>query len=88
VRLEAELAKIQAMVEAWRNRVKAHVLICMLACYLAWHLRTAWAPLTCTDEHPPLRANPSPPPINSAAQCDGPGAAEFAELRNGQARCR
>ena len=24
------------------ERVKAHVLICMLACYLTWHLRKAW----------------------------------------------
>ncbi|HEX8004873.1 MAG TPA: IS1634 family transposase, partial [Trebonia sp.] len=28
------------------ERVKAHVLICMLAAYLTWHLRQAWAPLT------------------------------------------
>ena len=28
------------------DRVRAHVLLCMLACYLAWHLRKAWAPLT------------------------------------------
>jgi hypothetical protein len=40
------------------ERVKAHVLICMLACYLVWHLRKAWAPLTFTDEHPPQRHNP------------------------------
>jgi hypothetical protein len=40
------------------ERVKAHVLICMLACYLTWHLRKAWAPLTFTDEDPPARANP------------------------------
>jgi transposase len=26
------------------DRVRAHVLICMLACHLAWHLRNAWAP--------------------------------------------
>jgi transposase len=26
------------------DRVRAHVLICMLACYLSWHLRRAWAP--------------------------------------------
>ena len=45
------------------ERVQAHVLICMLACYLTWHLRKAWAPLTYTDEHPPRRATtPSPPP--------------------------
>jgi hypothetical protein len=40
------------------ERVRAHVLICMLACYLTWHLRQAWAPLTFTDEHPPARDNP------------------------------
>jgi hypothetical protein len=40
------------------ERVKAHVLICMLACYLTWHLRRAWAPLTFTDEHPPAADNP------------------------------
>lgn len=43
------------------NRVKAHVLICLLACYVVWHLRTAWAPLTFTDEHPPQRDNPVAP---------------------------
>jgi hypothetical protein len=43
------------------TRVKAHVLICLLACYLTWHLRKAWAPLTFTDEHPPTRDNPVQP---------------------------
>jgi Transposase DDE domain len=49
------------------NRVRAHVLICMLACYLAWHLRKAWAPLTYSDDHPPQRANPVAPAQRSAA---------------------
>jgi len=49
------------------ERVKAHVLICMLACYLTWHLRRAWAPLTFTDEHPPQPANPVAPAIRSPA---------------------
>jgi hypothetical protein len=48
------------------ERVKAHVLICMLACYLVWHLRKAWAPMTFTDEHPPDRANPVAPAQRSA----------------------
>ena len=43
------------------QRVRAHVLICLLACYLVWHLRKAWAPLTFTDEHPPARDNPVAP---------------------------
>jgi Transposase DDE domain len=48
------------------DRVKAHVLICLLACYLIWHLRKAWAPLTFTDEHPPQRDNPVAPARRSA----------------------
>ena len=43
------------------ERVRAHVLICLLACYLVWHLRKAWAPLTFTDEHPPAPDNPIAP---------------------------
>jgi hypothetical protein len=40
------------------DRVRAHVLICMLACYLSWHLRHALAELTYTDHAPPTRDNP------------------------------
>jgi len=49
------------------ERVKAHVLICMLACYLTWHLRRAWAPLTFTDETPPEQDNPVSPARRSPA---------------------
>jgi hypothetical protein len=49
------------------QRVRAHVLICLLACYLTWHLRKAWAPLTFTDQHPPARENPVAPAQRSAA---------------------
>jgi hypothetical protein len=42
-------------------RVRAHVLICMLAAYLVWHLRATWAPLTFTDEHRPDPADPVAP---------------------------
>jgi hypothetical protein len=49
------------------ERVKAHVLICMLACYLTWHLRRAWAPLTFTDQDPPAPGNPVAPARRSAA---------------------
>jgi hypothetical protein len=48
------------------ERVRAHVLICMLACYLTWHLRRAWAPLTFTDQDPPAPANPVTPARRSA----------------------
>ena len=49
------------------DRVRGHVLLCMLACYLVWHLRNAWAPLTFTDEHPPARADPVAPARRSPA---------------------
>ena len=49
------------------DRVKAHVLICMLAQYLVWHLRRALAPLTYTDEQPPARSNPVTPAQRSTA---------------------
>jgi hypothetical protein len=48
------------------ERVKAHVLVCMLASYLAWHLRQAWAPLTFTDQNPPRQDNPVAPARRSA----------------------
>jgi hypothetical protein len=48
------------------ERVRAHVLICMLACYLTWHLRQAWTPLTFTDQDPPAPANPVAPARRSA----------------------
>ncbi|MDP9277715.1 MAG: IS1634 family transposase [Actinomycetota bacterium] len=40
------------------TRVRAHVLLCMLAYYLTWHLKAAWAPLLFTDEQPPIAADP------------------------------
>jgi hypothetical protein len=49
------------------ERVRAHVLLCMLACYLTWHLRQAWAPRTFTDQDPPAPGNPVAPARRSAA---------------------
>ena len=43
------------------TRVRAHVFICMLASYLVWHLRQAWAPLTFTDENRPEPIDPVAP---------------------------
>jgi hypothetical protein len=49
------------------ERVRARVLICMLACYLTWHLRRARAPLTCTDQNPPEPGSPVAPARRPAA---------------------
>ena len=42
-------------------RVRAHVFICLLALYVVWHLRRAWAPICFTDEHPQQRTDPVAP---------------------------
>jgi hypothetical protein len=40
------------------SRVRAHVLLCMLAYYVEWHLREAWAELLFIDAEPPIRVDP------------------------------
>jgi Transposase DDE domain len=52
---ELEIRPIHHRLE---DRVRAHVLLCMLAYYLTWHLREAWAPLLFKDEHPPVADDP------------------------------
>lgn len=49
------------------SRVRAHVLICMLAAYLVWHLRKTLAPLTFTDPDIPPRQDPVAPAQRSSA---------------------
>ena len=49
------------------DRVRAHVLLCMLAYYLTWHLRQAWAPLLFKDETPPTQHDPVAKATRSAA---------------------
>jgi transposase len=46
------------------TRVRAHVLICMLAYYLTWHLKAAWKPLLFADEDRPV----SPDPVAKAVR--------------------
>lgn len=49
------------------TRVRAHVFLCMLAAYLVFHLRKAWAPLTFTDENRPDPVDPVAPARRSSA---------------------
>src|SRR5215472_10926592 len=60
------------------GRVRGHVLICMLACYLTWHLRQALAELTFTDQHIPQPSDPAAP-----AQRSQQAKAKDAAKRNG-----
>jgi hypothetical protein len=77
--LKADDLDLRPIWHRLEDRVRGHVLICMLACYLTWHLRQAWAPLTYTDEHRPARSNPvaparrSPSAAAKAASKTGPG---------------
>ena len=43
------------------DRVRAHLLLCLLAYYLEWHMRRALAPLLFTDEQPPPQNSPVAP---------------------------
>jgi hypothetical protein len=43
------------------GRIRGHVLICMLACHLTWHLRAALAELAFTDQHIAAPADPVAP---------------------------
>ena len=60
------------------DRVRAHVLLCMLAYYLTWHLKAAWAPLLFTDEQPLV----APDPVAKAAR--SPAAQRKAQTKRTQ----
>ena len=65
--IKADDLDLRPVFHRLEERVRAHVLICMLACYLTWHLRRAWAPLTYTDQEPPQQDNPVTPARRSTA---------------------
>ena len=53
------------------ERVRAHVLVCMLAYYVEWHMRRAWAPLLFAEDDPEeatrRRTSPVQPSVPSAS---------------------
>jgi hypothetical protein len=49
------------------RRVRAHVLLCMLAYYVQWHLERAWAPLLFRDQERPVLDDPVAPARRSDA---------------------
>lgn len=64
--MKAEDIDMRPIYHYLENRVRAHVLLCMLATYLTWHLRQALAPLTFTDNQKPVREDPVIPARRSA----------------------
>jgi transposase len=41
--------KVRPIHHRLENRVRTHIFLCMLAYYVEWHMRQAWAPLIFTD---------------------------------------
>jgi hypothetical protein len=86
--IKADDLDLRPVFRRLEDRVRAHVLICTLACYLTWHLRKAWAPLTYADEHPPQRASPvaaarrSPSADAKASRKTGPGKQPIRSFRD------
>jgi Transposase DDE domain len=50
--------EIRPIAHRLEDRVRAHVLLCMLACYVTWYLKETWAELLFKDEQPPVQADP------------------------------
>jgi transposase len=53
--------KIRPVHHRLEKRVRAHVLLCMLAYYVEWHIRRVLAPLLFDDEDPTPQASPVAP---------------------------
>ena len=80
VRTYKQLSQVERAFRTWKgidiqvrpihhwseDRVRAHVLLCMLAYYVRWHLERAWAPLLFRDEQRPVPADPVAPAERSA----------------------
>lgn len=45
--------KVRPIHHRLAERVRAHVLLCLLAYYVEWHMRQAWAPLLFDDDDKP-----------------------------------
>ena len=81
VRTYKQLSRVERAFRTWKgidiqvrpiyhwseDRVRAHILLCMLAYYVRWHLERAWAPLLFRDEERPVLADPVAPAQRSAA---------------------
>src|SRR6266550_7767895 len=85
------LAEVEADFRSWKatdlqlrpiyhwteNRVRAHLLLCLLAGYLTWHLRRALGPITFTDTDRPGPARPDPvAPATPSAQAKAKAASK------------
>ena len=52
--------KVRPIHHRTADRVRAHIFLCMLAYYVEWHMRQAWAPLMFADTDPQAKATRDP----------------------------
>jgi hypothetical protein len=50
--LKSVALKVRPIYHRLPDRVRAHVLLCMLAAYVEWHMKQSLAPLLFSDEEP------------------------------------
>jgi transposase len=62
--------KIRPIHHRLADRVLAHILLCMLAYYVEWHMRQAWAPLMFTDTDTQAKAKATRDPVAPARRSD------------------
>ena len=55
--------KVRPIHHRTENRVRAHIFLCMLACYVEWHMREAWRELMFadTEQHAKMSRDPVAP---------------------------
>ena len=83
--------KVRPIHHRLEGRVRSHIFLCMLAYYVQWHMRQAWAPLMFADEDqaakltrdpvaPAKRSAPAMKKVLSRTQEDGTPAHSFQTL--------
>jgi transposase len=83
--------KVRPIHHRTANRVRAHIFLCMLAYYVEWHIRQAWAPLMFADTDqaakstrdpvaPAVRSKAALRKVNSGTLDDGTPVHSFATL--------
>ncbi len=69
--------KVRPIHHRLADRVRAHILLCMLAFYVEWHLREAWAPLMFADTEQAAKATRDPvAPARRSASAQAKAAAK------------
>jgi len=79
--LKSVAAQVRPIRHRLSDRVRAHLLLCMLAYYVRWHMERAWASLTFKDEDPETERDPIAPAKRSP---EAQRKAHYKTLENGE----